>query len=236
MKKLKNARIRKQLLAGFLTVSLFSLVLAAFGLYGLWSSSRTEESLQKHLMSMPYVSDAVTDISWIQSEVSQAVLEASDGKGDVNCDQVTAEVRKYDKLYQTSEAKLEAGASDAGWKEKIGSAKQIYSQSYIPMLDQVLSEVKKKNSAGATSLLQETIQDQEGITKVYADYTDFSIKAAQSAYAGDHAKTVTLFTVMAALGAVSILFQFFWDFAFQAVSANRLKSWKSAPAKWQKAT
>ena len=201
MKKVKNMKIKKRLLGGFLTTSAISLVLAVVGLYGLWNSGQTEEALQMRITSMPYITDVVADISVIQSQVSQAAMNQSDKQV---YEQAQNQVSQYDALYQADEAKLRATVTTDAWRKKIDAAKAQYGTAFLPSIKQAMANMKSGDNTTARSILRQTGTAGQQITKAYTDFMNYRIQVAQNKYEADHAQSTVFFIVVAVLAAAGI--------------------------------
>ncbi len=206
MKKLKNMKISQQLLAGFLTVSVISIILAGIGIYGMWNLRNTESGMQMRINSMPLISTVMTSMSSVQSATRDAVLNEKDAQLFAT-DSKAAE--KYNQLYKDNDTKLQATLTTAEWKKKISDARKSYESNFEPQMKQVLADAKAGNLTAANELLQKTHTTENQIFDVYSNFMDYRIQEAQNSYNSASANSSALFLVLIILSvcgvAVSVL-------------------------------
>ena len=213
VKKRKNVSIRQTLLAGFLASSAVSLLLAGLGFYGLWNAGRTEEMQQSFLVTVPSVSDAITDISNLQSQVSHAVLESSGDTDGMICVRAQEKIAQYDRQYRASEARMEAIAPDSVWLKKIRDAKTSYEKEYMPLLNEAIYNVKNEHTEKTQQILEASLPVQEKITQTYSDYMAQLLKTSQSAVLANRSRETAFFYAAAAIAAAGIAFSVLLGFA-----------------------
>lgn len=206
VKKRKTVSIRQTLLAGFLASSAVSLLLAGLGLYGLWNAGRTEEMQQSFLVTVPSVSDAIADISNLQSQVSHAVLESSGDTDGMICVRAQEKIAQYDRQYRASEARMEAIAPDGVWLKKIRDAKTSYEKEYMPLLNEAIYNVKNEHTEKTQQILEASLPVQEKITQTYSDYMAQFLKTSQSAVLANRSRETAFFYAAAAIAAAGIAF------------------------------
>jgi CHASE3 domain sensor protein len=150
-KKRSNRTIRQRLLAGFLLSSFICLVVAGFGLYSLQNAVQTSKGIEDRLESMPTISNAISTLSTMQSEVAQAVLNNSSA---ASYEQMKDTIKASDATLQSYMKEIRNEVTDKTWSEKIDDAITAYNDTYLDAIDEVLNAGINGNSALARSLLR----------------------------------------------------------------------------------
>jgi CHASE3 domain sensor protein len=150
-KKRSNRTIRQRLLFGFLLSSFICLVVAGFGLYSLQNAVQTSKGIEDRLESMPTISNAISTLSTMQSEVAQAVLNNSDSS---SYEQTKATVKTYDSSLQNYMKKIKNEVTDKTWSKKIDDVITAYNDTYLDAIDEVLNAGIDGDEGLARSLLR----------------------------------------------------------------------------------
>jgi CHASE3 domain sensor protein len=149
-KKRGSRTIRQRLLAGFLLSSFICLVVAGFGIYSLWNAGQTSKGIEDRLESMPTISNAISTLSTMQTQVAQAALSNS---STASYKQVQETVKKYNTTVQAYLNSLKSEVTDEKWSTKINDAIKTYN-SYYSLLNNVLDSGINGDNATANSLLR----------------------------------------------------------------------------------
>lgn len=201
MKKLKDMKISRKLILGFLFTSVISVILALVGIFGMMNSRTTEAEMQMRITSMPIVTNVLTSMSSVQSASRDAVLNCKDPK---LFDADTKAMEKYNQLYLDNDTKLQATLTTAEWKQKISSARKNYEDNFEPQMKQIVEYAGQGNLKEANNLLQTTHETENQIFNVYTDFMNFRIQVAQNEYASDSAFSSALFLALIILSIVGV--------------------------------
>lgn len=201
MRKLKDMKISRKLIAGFLTASIISCILAGIGIYGIWNSRTTESGMQMRMDSMPVVTTVMTSMSSIQSASRDAVLNYKDAN---LFESDSKAVEKYNQLYKEYDTKLQASLTTAEWKQKVSTARKNYESNFEPQIKQILEYAKAGNLTYANNLLQTTHTTENQIFNVYTDFMNYRIQVAQTQYNQDSARSFALFLVLIIMSVIGV--------------------------------
>jgi methyl-accepting chemotaxis protein len=201
MAKLKDMKISKKLILGFVLTSAVSVLLALMGIYGMMNSRTTEAGMQMRINSMPIVTDVLTSMSSVQSASRDAVLNYQNSQ---LFDTDSKAMEKYDQLYKDSDTKLQATLTTAEWKKKISDARKKYESDFEPQIKQAVDYAKAGKFTQANSMLQTTHTTENQIFNVYTDFMNYRIQVAQSQYAADSANSMALFVALIILSVLGV--------------------------------
>lgn len=205
-RKQGSRTIRERLMAGFLLSSFISLVLAGFGLYALWGSGETSKEIENRMEAMPTISNVISSLSTMQSQVAQIVLNNS---GSSSYKQMQEWVKKYDASMQTNMKGLKNGLTDKEWSKKIDDALNTYKNSYLPNIQEVLKAGSNGDNATAGSILQSAGAVETSLSGTFTQFMDYRISVSKAAYQADLKKQTLFFTLMIVLAAAGIFLSVF---------------------------
>lgn len=201
MKKFKDMKISHKLLAGFLTISCLSMILAGIGIYGMRNAQGTESGMQMRLNSMPYLTAVMTGVSSLQSAAKDAVLN---GRDPQKLEADSRAVETYRQLYRENSEKLQATLTTAEWKKKLSDAGKIYEADYEPQIEQVMEYAKAGNVSGATGLLQKIDSAESELSGAYSAFMDYRVQVAKTSYDADRAKSLAAYFVLILASVLSL--------------------------------
>jgi methyl-accepting chemotaxis protein len=213
IRSIRNMKIRKRLLMGFLSVSVIVLVVAGLGLYGLWSARNTEAAIQTRVDSMPYITGAIEEISSIQSQTFGTMTGGStEDQTNFEIDRESRRastqqaIDKYDKQFRQNEAKLQASLTTETWRNKIKAAGQSYESVFLPLIKQAMSTSDSRSYNTTSTLMQEILSEGQSITQIFTDCMNYRIQVSQNVYDADRAQSTAFFIAMAIIAAAGIVY------------------------------
>lgn len=198
---LKDMKISRKLLAGFLAVSAISTGIAGIGIAGLLHSRTTMDGMQMRMDSLPVITDVLTSMSSVQSASRDAVLNCQ------NQDVFEADAAafdKYNQLYKDSDAKLYATLTTDEWKQKLSQARKDYEANFEPQIKQVLDDAKAGNLTEANNLLQTSHTEENKIFDVYTAFMAYRMQVAQTQHEADVAMSTAILIALLVFAAAGI--------------------------------
>ncbi len=214
---LKDMKVRKKLMAGFMLASAISLILAAFGFYALTNSDRTSQELEMRVESMPNITNAITDLSMIQSEAVQAALAKTDaletqrqvGEAFTSTQNTAFEVaqktmQKYDKAFRADAAKVEQSDMPSEWHKRLDNAVTNYKNLFYTDITMALESAKSGNSTIADDNLQQTGSLGQAITTNFTEFMNYKLQESRSKYDAERGQAEVFLFVMVILAVAGI--------------------------------
>jgi methyl-accepting chemotaxis protein len=205
-KKRSNRTIRQRLLFGFLLSSFICLVVAGFGLYSLQNAVQTSKGIEDRLESMPTISNAISTLSTMQSEVAQAVLNNSSA---ASYEQMKDTIKASDATLQSYMKEIRNEVTDKTWSKKIDDAITAYNDTYLDAIDEVLNAGIKGNSAMAKAFLRTVNTENSELTLTFTQYMNYRVNLSKSAYEAEQKQETTFIIVMFILAAIGIVISIF---------------------------
>jgi methyl-accepting chemotaxis protein len=204
-KKRGSRTIRQRLLFGFLLSSFICLVVAGFGIYSLWNAGQTSKGIEDRLESMPTISNAISTLSTMQTQVAQAALSNS---STASYKQVQETVKKYNTTVQAYLNSLKSEVTDEKWSTKINDAIKTYN-SYYSLLNNVLDSGINGDNATANSLLRSANSSNSFLTSTLTEYMNYRVNFSKSAYEAEEKQETIFFIVMIVLAVAGIVISIF---------------------------
>jgi methyl-accepting chemotaxis protein len=213
---LKNVKVRKRLMAGFLFCSAISLVLAGFGFYTMWSSVATAKELESRIEAMPYVTNVVADLSMIQSEAMQAALTQASSEAlatgvgltdtqSARYDEALKEVKTYDTKFRSDVNKLSEMSTSSEWHTRIAGTLKSYDNFFFPEINSAITFMQSDSGSSlASNSLQQSATIGQAIITNFTDFSAFQIKSAQQAYNEIVTRERLLLILMAVFAVIGI--------------------------------
>ncbi len=202
IKKLKDVKISKRLISGFLAVSCILAFVSAYGIFSLLREKNEMSDLYgSRMVSMPYLTKILVSLSSVQAFSRDAVINQADSekrKSDL------AAVESSLKEFQTYDAKLAATIDSPEWKTKIKAARAQFDGVFEPDMKEIGQDLQAGRLPAAGTLLNESLRVHDQIQSAYEAYMTALLQEAAAADAENARSTTAALFLLLAFSAVGI--------------------------------
>lgn len=202
MKKLKDMKISKRLMASFLVVSLILAIVSTYGIYSLvQAKTKMDDMYDRQMVSMPYMTNILVSLGSIQAASRDAVINQTDAetlKADMTAiDTYLKEFKEYDE-------KLVPTINSSDWKAKLKAARGQFDSVFEPDMKQIEQDIQSGKLPNATALLNESHTVHNQIRDVYEGFQTYRLQTAGNTDSANDTATTIEFVVLLILSILGI--------------------------------
>lgn len=163
--RLKNMTIKRKLIAGFLCISLISVIIGSIGIYGMIQIDKNDTYLyEKQTKPLEDMFKIVKDLYQMRVELRSAVINYDSPEKIEAC---RKNFEQLDTSFREAVKKYEPTINSAETKALYAEAFDLYENKFIPVVDETLKfakqgKMKEADKAGASST--------EAISKMFSNY------------------------------------------------------------------
>lgn len=204
MKKLKERKISKRLMTGFLTVSVIMAFISGFGIYSLAQTEyKMSDMYKRQMVSMPYMTNILVSLGSIQAASRDAVINQTNS-GAMDSD--LSAVDKYLQEFKEYDEKLLPTVNTSEWKAKLKSARSQFDSQFEPSMHEIEQDLKSGKLAAAATLLNDSHQVHNQIRDTYQDFMTYRLSVAASTNSTNESTTLTAFIVLLIISIAGIVY------------------------------
>lgn len=207
---LRDTKIRKRLYSGFGICALIIIIIAAFGLYGMFAMKGDMSLMfERRIATLPVISNSLSSLERMQAITKDAVINSQDS-GAIQADQEN--IQSTQKTFEQNAAGFIDGIATASWKEKMENTEKLYNSTYKPEVNQIFQLLQAGKTDDAKSLLADTDKNSKRISDDFNSFMTFRVSFAKDATAQSTqfaSNSLIILLVIAAVGLlISILLGF----------------------------
>ena len=200
--KLKNMKISRKLLAGFLTVAVIAAVVSGIGIYGLNKTKNTMDNMyNRRIANFPVLSSTMTSLSSLEAITRDAVLNSNNSsQQQMDQKKFTDYTEKFDKSHQ----QLCASIAETRWKTKLTSAKKEYDDKLLPQFQKAMQLAQQGKADESNKIVQDSRTTVNEVYGAYQDYMNYRVQKSKAETDGDSQMVRQILIILIVLSAVGI--------------------------------
>ncbi len=206
---MKNMKIARKLISSFLVISLITAIVGAAGIYSMTMMKASGTKLyEKQTVPLSVVAEINLNVERLSGQASEYMLHYNDAEKIKSLDE---ETEKYKADYLKNVQSYEPTITTAATKALFTESKTIYSDQFIPALDNIIKAAK---SGDQTQLEQINLDDFQTINQKlednYTQCTQNRINTAKTNNDSNNQMAGTMMIVLILIISLGILISIGW--------------------------